>query len=106
MDTVSGDKDIVLLLDMSGSMLGIHSDLARLAAIQLLNSLSDQDSFHVLRVDDQVSSLGGCFTSRVRASVDNKLAMARIISMTTDSYGVADFSAALNVAHSELMVCD
>ena len=105
-DTISGDKDVVLLLDMSGSMLGIRLDLARLAAIQLLNSLSDQDSFHVLRVDGQVSSLGGCFTSRVRASVDNKLAMARIISRTNDSYGVADFSTALNVAHSKLMVSD
>ena len=105
-DTVSGDKDVVLLLDMSGSMQGLPLDLARLAAIQLLNSLSESDYFFVLRVDGQVSPIGGCFTSHVRASVDNKLAMAQIISQTNDSYGIADFSKALSMAHDELMVSE
>lgn len=105
-DTVVGEKHVILLLDMSGSMFGLPSDVARLSAIQLLNSLTNNDFFHVLRVDDAVTSFGGCFTGRTRASAENKLAMTSIISRTNNSYGVADFGAALDRAHDELMVGD
>ena len=75
-DTVVGEKHVVLLLDMSGSMTGQTSDVARLAAIQLLNSLTGNDFFHVLRVDNNVTFLDECFKSKTLASVENTLAIS------------------------------
>ena len=103
-DTVVGEKHVVLLLDMSGSMLGIASKVAQLAAIQLLNSLSVDDFFHVLRVDDNVTSLDNCFNGPVRASAENILAISTIISNTSIPYGQANFDQALQLAYTELNV--
>ena len=93
-----------MLLDMSGSMMGLASDVAQLAAIQLLNSLSANDLFHVLRVDDNVTSLGNCFTGPVRASAENILAISTIITNTSIPFGQAKFDQALRMAYTELNV--
>ena len=85
-------------------MLGIASRVAQLAAIQLLNSLSVDDFFHVLRVDDDVNSLGNCFHGPVRASAENILAISTIITNTSIPYGQANFHQALQMAYAELNV--
>lgn len=103
-DTVVGEKHIVVLLDMSGSMVGMTSDVAQLAAIQLLNSLSADDFFHILRVDDNVTSLDNCFTCPVRASAENILAITTIIRNTHIPNGQAKFDQALRMAYTELNV--
>ena len=85
-------------------MMGISSDVARLATIQLLNSLSTNDYFHVLRVDDNVTSIGNCFTCPVHASVENILASSSFITNAAIPYGQANFDQALRVAYTELNV--
>ncbi len=50
-------KDITIVLDRSGSMTGAALDEARLAAKQLVSSLSPRDHVNVLVFDDQVQVL-------------------------------------------------
>lgn len=95
---------MVLLLDMSGSMMGLTSDVARLSAVQLLNVLSTNDFFNVLMVGDDVTSFGGCFIGRIRASLENILAMSDVITDANILYGQADFDKALTMAYTELNV--
>jgi Ca-activated chloride channel family protein len=54
--TVRAFKDIVLVLDRSGSMGGNKIEQARLAAIQVIDGLQDGDRFNIIDYSDSVSS--------------------------------------------------
>ena len=106
-NTVLGEKHSVILIDMSGSMTGSYSTLARLTATEFINSLSPNDFFLVLRVGETNPSFkpfGNCFNKLVRASSENKLVITTILSEVDDPVGVADFEAAMTAAYNQLLV--
>lgn len=45
-------KDIVILLDGSGSMTGLRKEIARNVVLNILDTLSDNDFVTILRVSD------------------------------------------------------
>jgi len=70
-------KDVVILLDRSGSMKGWKMVAARRATARLVDTLSEHDWFEVLAFDDQVELMSGSFdpaTDRVRFKAVEKLA--------------------------------
>lgn len=70
-------KDVVILLDRSGSMGGWKMVAARRATARLVDTLSEHDWFEVLAFDDQVELMSGSFepaTDRVRFKAVERLA--------------------------------
>ena len=103
-NTISGSKHVVILLDISGSMFELSSSLARLAATELIFTLSGNDFFYVLGVNDQPSPFGGCFTNRTIASPENKAAMNHLLQTTRLHKGIANFDLGLELGLENLKV--
>lgn len=58
---VTCSKDVVLLMDVTGSMTGMRFSIARLVAHSLLDTLTSNDFVAVLKFADTVSSPVSCF---------------------------------------------
>ena len=104
MNTISGSKHVVILLDTSGSMFELSSSLARLAATEIIVTLSGNDFFYVLSVNDKPSPYGGCFMNRTIASAENKAAMNHLLQSTRLHDGVANFDHGLQLGLDNLKV--
>ncbi|KAL7039794.1 hypothetical protein ACKWTF_000119 [Chironomus riparius] len=69
----SSPKDVIILLDSSGSMSGKQFNLAKSTAFAILDTLSDDDFVNLITFSDVVRSAVPCFSSKmVRATPDNK----------------------------------
>lgn len=54
----SSRKDVVILVDSSGSMTGSRRDIARGVVLEILDTLTDNDYFTVLKFSDSVQQVG------------------------------------------------
>lgn len=54
----SSRKDVVILVDSSGSMTGSRRDIARGVALEILDTLTDNDRFVVLKFSDSIQQVG------------------------------------------------
>lgn len=94
----SSPKDIIILLDSSGSMSGKQFELAKATAFAILETLGDDDYVNLITFSDVVRSAVPCFSGKmVRATPDN---MREIIAATNaiKCENVANFSGALEEA--------
>lgn len=94
----SSPKDIVILLDSSGSMSGKQFALAKTTAFTILDTLGDDDYVNLITFSDVVRSVVPCFTDKmVRATPDN---VREIIAATNavKCENVANFSGALETS--------
>lgn len=91
-------KDIVILLDGSGSMLGQRKEIARNVVINILDTLTDDDYVTVLRFSDIIEPVVSCFGDNlVEANPQNLMLIKQQLTMlnTTD---IANFTLALRTA--------
>ncbi|CAK9300418.1 unnamed protein product [Gordionus sp. m RMFG-2023] len=66
-------KDLVILLDGSGSMTGLRIEIAKLTIETIMNTLSDDDFFNVLQFTGESIFVEGCFNNTlVQGNEDNK----------------------------------
>lgn len=49
-EAASSPKDVVILMDCSGSMTGVRIQIAQLTVTTIINTLSDDDFFNVIKV--------------------------------------------------------
>ena len=108
-ETIPGDKAIVILIDSSGSMSGTRSALARLTARELIKDLVINDFFMVLRVageapDETYRHFGDCFNDFIQATEENKVIMQTLIANDNEQNGRADFNEAIEYSLKELQV--
>lgn len=63
----SSRKDIIILVDSSGSMTGSRRDIARGVVFEILDTLTDNDHFMILKFSDTVQQVGvpSCASMRV-----------------------------------------
>lgn len=63
----SSRKDVVILVDSSGSMTGSRRDIAKGVVFEILDTLTDNDHFMILKFSDSVQQVGvpGCAKMRV-----------------------------------------
>lgn len=91
-------KDVVILLDGSGSMLGQRKEIARNVVINILDTLTDDDYVTVLRFSDEIEEVVPCFGDKlVEANPQNLMQIKQQLSVLNTSY-IANFTLALRRA--------
>lgn len=69
----SSRKDVIILVDSSGSMTGSRRDIARGVVFEILDTLTDNDHFLILKFADSIQQVGvpGCPGMRVERKPPN-----------------------------------
>ncbi|GAB6031325.1 hypothetical protein CHUAL_009112 [Chamberlinius hualienensis] len=91
-------KDIVILLDVSGSMTGIRKEIAKHVVLNILDTLNDDDYFAIYNFSDSVRGLVDCFNdSLVPANMENIREYKNHLQKMVPA-NVANFTSALTTA--------
>lgn len=61
MEAATSPKDIIILMDTSGSMLGQRLDIAKHVVNTILDTLGTNDFVNILTFDKEVKPIVGCF---------------------------------------------
>ncbi|XP_062707159.1 voltage-dependent calcium channel subunit alpha-2/delta-4 isoform X3 [Aedes albopictus] len=94
----SSPKDVMILLDSSGSMSGKEYQLAVATASAIMDTLGDDDFFNLVSFTDQPKVIVPCFQDKmVRATPDNIKEVKTAI-QSVECENTANFSAALESA--------
>ncbi|XP_016985902.1 voltage-dependent calcium channel subunit alpha-2/delta-3 isoform X8 [Drosophila rhopaloa] len=98
MEAATSPKDIVILMDGSGSMLGQRLDIAKHVVNTILDTLGTNDFVNIFTFDKEVSPVVDCFEdSLIQANLGNiRELKERIESFTPKS--IANYTAALTKA--------
>ncbi|KAG7244613.1 hypothetical protein INR49_029632 [Caranx melampygus] len=68
----SSPKDMVILVDVSGSVSGLTLKLIKASVMEMLDTLSDDDYVNVARFNEKAEAVVPCFKHLVQANVRNK----------------------------------
>ncbi|XP_026319490.1 voltage-dependent calcium channel subunit alpha-2/delta-3 isoform X5 [Hyposmocoma kahamanoa] len=104
MEAAASPKDVVILVDRSGSMTGQRRDIAKHVVTNILDTLGNNDFVNVLTFANTVEEIVPCFAeSLVQATLSN----LRELKLALDSFEtneIANFSAALTKAFELLEI--
>ncbi|XP_076468811.1 voltage-dependent calcium channel subunit alpha-2/delta-3-like [Babylonia areolata] len=94
----STPKNIIILLDTSGSMTGKRFTIAQSTVFTILETLSDEDYFNIIKFSKEPEYVDPCFNGTMMpANVDNIRRMKEKI-MDISTRDMADFRKALTLA--------
>ncbi|CAG2161553.1 unnamed protein product [Oppiella nova] len=96
-------KDVVILLDSSGSMTGLRNTIAKNVISTILDTLTDDDYVAVMKFSDHVEFINKCFDSLVLANEKNIRQIKEDVDKVRPTE-VANFTAALIHAFDLLQV--
>jgi len=68
----SSAKDVVILLDRSGSMSGTNSKIATAAITTIIESLQENDFFNIVSFNTNANVVNSCYNNLVQASKSNR----------------------------------
>ncbi|XP_035206488.1 voltage-dependent calcium channel subunit alpha-2/delta-3-like isoform X2 [Stegodyphus dumicola] len=91
-------KDIVILLDGSGSMTGLRKEIARNVVLNILETLSDNDFVTILRFSESVKSVVPCFENTLVQATEENLREFRELLKDLDTVNIANFTLGLITA--------
>lgn len=80
-EAITSPKDVVILLDLSGSMTGKHFAIAKLITRALIDTFQQNDFFNVVLFNDNVRLIIPCIEILLQATTRNK---AAVIDMVDD----------------------
>jgi len=101
--TAASPKDIIILLDVSGSMTGLRKEIAKHVVLNIMETLSEDDYLTVLTFADETTPLVKCFTNAddepelVQATTENIAIFTEAVNQI-ETQEIANFSAALTAA--------
>ncbi|XP_050454888.1 voltage-dependent calcium channel subunit alpha-2/delta-3 isoform X2 [Cataglyphis hispanica] len=97
-EAATSPKDILILMDTSGSMTGIRREIARHVINNILDTLGNNDFVNVITFSDTIRGVVPCFNDTlVQANLANVRELKRaIMNLTTEN--IANFSLALTTA--------
>ncbi|XP_061385682.1 voltage-dependent calcium channel subunit alpha-2/delta-3 isoform X1 [Danaus plexippus] len=104
MEAAASPKDVVILVDRSGSMTGQRRDIAKHVVTNILDTLGNNDFVSVMTFADTVEEVVPCFEDSL---VQATLANVREIKLALDNFEtmeIANFSAALTQAFELLEI--
>lgn len=95
-------KDVVILLDGSGSMMGLRKEIARNVIVNILDTLTENDFVSILRFSNIVEPVVTCFHyNLVQANARNVREFKENLSKL-ETLNIANFTAALKQAFEML----
>ena len=96
---INSPKDVVILMDMSGSMTGAHFKISKLIVQSLLDTLQQDDFFNVLYFNQETGFLIDCLNDTLaQATSYNKNQFKQAVTRLQSPKSVANFPTALKKA--------
>ncbi|CAL8358815.1 unnamed protein product, partial [Lota lota] len=97
-------KDMLILVDASGSVSGLTLKLIRTSVIEMLDTLSDDDYVNVVYFNTRVR-IAGCFDHLVQANVRNKKLLKDAVQNIT-AKGITNYTKGFEFAFEQLSVAN
>ncbi|KAH3880385.1 hypothetical protein DPMN_004299 [Dreissena polymorpha] len=92
-------KNVIILLDVSGSMQGQLMQIAKSTVKHILNTLDDDDYFNLILFSNTVRYIDGCFNqTMMRANIMNKEAVLDLVEEHKETKEKANFGLAFEEA--------
>ncbi|XP_017890137.1 voltage-dependent calcium channel subunit alpha-2/delta-3 isoform X2 [Ceratina calcarata] len=97
-EAATSPKDVLILIDTSGSMTGIRREIARHVVNNILDTLGNNDFVNIITFSNETKEVVPCFNDTlVQANLANVRELKRAI-MNLDTERIANFSLALTTA--------
>uniref|UniRef100_A0A670YPY3 Calcium voltage-gated channel auxiliary subunit alpha2delta 1 n=1 Tax=Pseudonaja textilis TaxID=8673 RepID=A0A670YPY3_PSETE len=94
-------KDMLILVDASGSVSGLTLKLIRTSVIEMLETLSDDDFVNVVSFNDKAQNVS-CFNHLVQANVRNKKKLKEAV-YKIQAKGITDYKKGFSYAFEQLL---
>uniref|UniRef100_A0A8C9WH64 Calcium voltage-gated channel auxiliary subunit alpha2delta 2 n=1 Tax=Scleropages formosus TaxID=113540 RepID=A0A8C9WH64_SCLFO len=98
----SSPKDMVILVDVSGSVSGLTLKLIKASVIEMLDTLSDDDYVNVARFSEKAEPVVPCFKHLVQANVRNKRTFKQAVQLM-QAKGMTDYKSGFHFAFQQLL---
>ncbi|XP_034075067.1 voltage-dependent calcium channel subunit alpha-2/delta-2-like [Gymnodraco acuticeps] len=98
----SSPKDMVILVDVSGSVSGLTLKLIKASVEDLLDTLSDDDYVNVARFNEKAEAVVPCFKHLVQANVRNKKIFKDAV-FQMQAKGTTDYKSGFHFAFNQLL---
>ncbi|XP_041748709.1 voltage-dependent calcium channel subunit alpha-2/delta-2a isoform X3 [Coregonus clupeaformis] len=98
----SSPKDMIIIVDVSGSVSGLTLKLMKTSVIQMLDTLSDDDYVNVARFNEKAEAVVPCFKTLVQATMRNKKIFKESI-MHMQAKGTTDYKSGFQFAFEQLL---
>ncbi|XP_067228867.1 voltage-dependent calcium channel subunit alpha-2/delta-2a isoform X1 [Chanodichthys erythropterus] len=98
----SSPKDMVIIVDVSGSVSGLTLKLMKTSVIEMLDTLSDDDYVNVARFNEKAYAVVSCFTTLVQANIRNKKIFKEAV-MNMQAKGTTDYKTGFQFAFDQLL---
>lgn len=96
-EAATSPKDLVILVDYSGSMTGIRKEIARHVVGNILDTLGNNDFVNIISFGEHAVEIEPCYKDRlVQANLANVRNFKEIMEKNMTTSQIANFSAALN----------
>ncbi|XP_056605888.1 voltage-dependent calcium channel subunit alpha-2/delta-2a isoform X2 [Triplophysa dalaica] len=98
----SSPKDMVIIVDVSGSVSGLTLKLMKTSVMEMLDTLSDDDYVNVAQFNEKAHAVVPCFTSLVQANIKNKKIFKEAV-MKMQAKGTTDYKTGFHFAFNQLL---
>ncbi|XP_078270461.1 voltage-dependent calcium channel subunit alpha-2/delta-2a isoform X3 [Rhinoraja longicauda] len=97
----SSPKDMMIIVDVSGSVSGLTLKLMKTSVTEMLDTLSDDDYVNVASFNDEANPVA-CFKQLVQANVRNKNVLKDAVNKM-NAQGVTDYKSGFHYAFDQLL---
>ncbi|KAM3878503.1 voltage-dependent calcium channel subunit alpha-2/delta-2a [Diretmus argenteus] len=98
----SSPKDMVIIVDVSGSVSGLTLKLMKTSVMEMLETLSDDDYVNVARFNEKADAVVPCFKTLVQANIRNKKIFKEAV-MHMQAKGTTDYKTGFTFAFEQLL---
>uniref|UniRef100_A0A3Q2UUQ2 Calcium channel, voltage-dependent, alpha 2/delta subunit 2a n=1 Tax=Haplochromis burtoni TaxID=8153 RepID=A0A3Q2UUQ2_HAPBU len=98
----SSPKDMVIIVDVSGSVSGLTLKLMKTSVVEMLDTLSDDDYVNVASFNEKAVFVVDCFRTLVQANVRNKKIFKEAV-MRMQAKGTTDYKSGFTFAFEQLL---
>ncbi|XP_071751266.1 voltage-dependent calcium channel subunit alpha-2/delta-2a [Centroberyx gerrardi] len=98
----SSPKDMVIIVDVSGSVSGLTLKLMKTSVMEMLDTLSDDDYVNVARFSEKADAVVPCFKTLVQANVRNKKIFKEAVTHM-QAKGTTDYKSGFTFAFEQLL---
>ncbi|XP_035238903.1 voltage-dependent calcium channel subunit alpha-2/delta-2a isoform X3 [Anguilla rostrata] len=98
----SSPKDMVIIVDVSGSVSGLTLKLMKTSVMEMLDTLSDDDYVNVARFNEKADAVVPCFKNLVQANIRNKKIFKEAVQHMS-AKGTTDYKSGFHFAFQQLL---